>query len=83
MRYLKNIFVALLIALPLSNFAQSILNEKSLDKKLKQLQEATQTVGFSVAVVKGNEVIYAKGFGFSDLEKGHKVNENTLFTDDI
>ncbi len=79
MRYLKNIFVALLIALPLSNFAQSILNEKSLDKKLKQLQEATQTVGFSVAVVKGNEVIYAKGFGFSDLEKGHKVNENTLF----
>src|SRR5690606_17243073 len=63
----------------LTSFAQGALNTKQLDKKLKELQESTQTVGFSVAVVKGNEVIYAKGFGYRDLENKLKVDENTLF----
>ncbi|WP_405608575.1 serine hydrolase [Polaribacter sp. Asnod1-A03] len=60
-------------------FSQKNLNEKLLDKKLKALQEATKTVGFSVAVVKGNKIIYSKGFGYSDLEKNIKTDENTLF----
>lgn len=62
-----------------SIFAQINLNEKNLEKKLKELQEATKTVGFSVAIVKGNEVIYTKGFGYRDLDKKIKANENTLF----
>lgn len=61
------------------SFSQTKLNEKSLDKKLKEIQDATQTVGFSVAIVRGNEVIYAKGFGYSDLELKIKADENTLF----
>ena len=60
-------------------FAQTNLNEKKLDKKLKILQETTQTVGFSVAIVQGRKVIYAKGFGYKDLENKLKVDENTLF----
>lgn len=60
-------------------FAQTKLNEKSLDKKLKELQKATQTVGFSVAIVKGNKIIYSKGFGYRDLDKKLKADENTLF----
>jgi len=60
-------------------FAQGKLNEKQLDKKLRTLQETTQTVGFSVAVVQGNKVVYSKGFGYKDLENKIKVDENTLF----
>ena len=60
-------------------FAQTKLDPKILDTKLKALQEATQTVGFSVAVVKGNEVIYSKGFGYRDLENKIPADENTLY----
>lgn len=70
-------FLFLSVCAPL--LAQSSLNEKTLDKKLKELQEATQTVGFSVAIVKGNELVYAKGFGYRDLEQQLKTDENTLF----
>lgn len=35
--------------------------------------------GMAVAIVKGGEVIYAKGFGFRDVEKKLPVTENTLF----
>lgn len=62
-----------------STFAQTKVNEKNIDKKLNELLKTTQAVGFSVAVVKGNEVVYAKGFGYKDLEKKSKVDANTLF----
>lgn len=73
------LFTLLLLSFCSSTFAQTNLNEKQLDKSLKALQEATNTVGFSVAIVKGDEVIYAKGFGYADLENKIKVDENTLF----
>lgn len=60
-------------------FAQTKLDSKKLDTKLKELQEATKTVGFSVAVVQGNEVIYSKGFGYRDLENKIAADENTLY----
>jgi CubicO group peptidase (beta-lactamase class C family) len=74
-------FKLLLLAIVFANsvFAQSNLNEKRLDKTLKSLQEATQAVGFSVAIVQGDKIIYAKGFGYKDLEIILKVDEHTLF----
>jgi CubicO group peptidase (beta-lactamase class C family) len=60
-------------------YSQNSFNEKKLDKKLETLQEATKTVGFSVAIVKGNQLIYSKGFGYKDLEKKLKADANTLF----
>ncbi|MBN8598693.1 MAG: serine hydrolase [Planctomycetes bacterium] len=35
--------------------------------------------GMAVAIIKGDEVVYAKGFGFRDAEKKLPVTENTLF----
>ena len=72
-------FALLLLFINTSVFAQTNFNEKNLDKKLIDLQRTTKTVGFSVAIVKGNEIIYAKGFGYRDLEQKLKVDENTLF----
>lgn len=60
-------------------FAQSSLDSKQLDAKLKALQETTKTVGFSVAVVKGNDIVYSKGFGYRDLENKLEADENTLY----
>ena len=71
------VFAALLISTV--TFAQFNLNEKQLDKKLQALQEATQTVGFSVAIVQGDKTLYSKGFGYKDFDKQLPVDENTLF----
>ncbi|QDO95718.1 beta-lactamase family protein [Formosa sediminum] len=38
-----------------------------------------QTVEFSIAIGKDNELIYSKGFDFGDLDHPLKVNANTLF----
>jgi CubicO group peptidase (beta-lactamase class C family) len=35
--------------------------------------------GMAVAIINGNEVVYAKGFGFRDLDRKLPVTENTLF----
>lgn len=35
--------------------------------------------GMAVAIIKGDDVVYAKGFGFRDAEKKLPVTENTLF----
>lgn len=71
-------FSLLTLLLPFQNQAQGKV-DKELEKKLQQLLEETNTPGFSIAIVKGDEVIYAKGFGYSDLENKVKVDENTLF----
>ncbi|GAA0880020.1 serine hydrolase [Algoriphagus jejuensis] len=60
-------------------FAQTKLDTKKLEEKLKAIQEATKTVGFSVAIVKGDQVIYSKGFGYRDLENKLAADENTLY----
>ena len=60
-------------------FAQVKFDQKQLDETLKSLQEATQTIGFSVAIVQGNELIYSKGFGYRDLENKLAADENTLY----
>lgn len=35
--------------------------------------------GMSIAIIKGKDVIYAKGFGFRDVEKQQPVTADTLF----
>ncbi|UZD24438.1 serine hydrolase [Algoriphagus halophytocola] len=60
-------------------FSQVKINEKQLDERLRALQKATQTVGFSVAIVQGNEVVYSKGFGYRDFENETPADEKTLF----
>ena len=50
-----------------------------MELKLKVLLKETKTPGFSVAVVKEDQIVYQKGFGFSDYENKVPVNKNTLF----
>ena len=60
-------------------FAQNEQRFKGVDKKLNEILKVTNTPGFAVAVVKGNKIIYAKGFGYRDYEQKIPVDANTLF----
>ncbi len=50
-----------------------------LDEKMESILDATLAPSFAVAVVKNDQVIYSKGFGYSDYDKKLKADENTLY----
>ncbi|TXF91765.1 serine hydrolase [Neolewinella aurantiaca] len=77
--YLRNIAVFILFCLPLSGSGQPEWKAELLDEKLEAIREATKTVGYSVAVVRGDKVIYAKGFGYRDLAQQLKADVNTVY----
>lgn len=52
---------------------------KGIEKELNQVLKDQNCAGFSVAVVKGNQVIYLQGFGYRDVEKKLPVTPNTMF----
>lgn len=50
-----------------------------MDEKMEQVLQDQGAVGFAVAVVEKDEVVYARGFGYRDMEGKEKVTEHTLF----
>ncbi|MCK0179262.1 serine hydrolase [Flavobacteriaceae bacterium S0862] len=82
MKHLKILGLALLCFTNV--LAQS--NNEALNTKIKSLEKAFETVlttskaaGFAIAIVKGNDVVYAKGFGYSDIENKTPTTSNTVF----
>jgi CubicO group peptidase (beta-lactamase class C family) len=59
--------------------AQTDKRLKGVEKDLDEILELTKAPGFAVAVVEKNKVVYAKGFGFKDVEGQAEVDPNTLF----
>lgn len=54
------------------------LRTESLTKELTELSEKNSIVGFSVAIVNQDSILYAKGFGFSNKEKKKLYTKNTV-----
>lgn len=52
---------------------------EDLCKKLDERREALHIPGMAVAVVQGDKLILARGFGVRDVEKKFPVTEETLF----
>lgn len=50
-----------------------------VEKHLEQILKDRKAAGFAVAVVKKDSIIYARGFGYRDLENRLPVTPNTLF----
>ena len=71
------LFLSFLFVSPL--IAQNDKRLKGIEKKLNQILKTTKAPGFAVAVVEGNKIIYANGFGYRDYENKIKVDPNTLF----
>ena len=71
-------FILLLTCISIS-IAQTDKRLKNIDKDLNKILEATHAAGFAVAVVEKDKVVYAKGFGYADVENKTPANANTLF----
>ena len=79
----KIIFFPLLI-IALVSFSQKKKEKEvdrfsGLDATFEQVLKDWHAAGFAVAVVEKNKIIYAKGFGYRDLDKKLPVDANTLF----
>jgi CubicO group peptidase (beta-lactamase class C family) len=51
---------------------------KSLTAELDSIQKSGDIIGFSVAIVDQNGVLYENGFGLSNIETKEKYTENTI-----
>jgi len=49
------------------------------DALIEKMIQDSRIPGLAIAIVKGGEVIYAKGFGYRDVEKKLPVTPDTLF----
>ena len=75
----KTLLLLLSILLVTPLIAQDDTRLEGVETDLNKILEATKASGFAVAVVKGDKVIYAKGFGYKDYENKIPVDANTLF----
>lgn len=75
----KLLFFLAAIGYTVSTVAQQDKRLKGIEVELNKILSATKAAGFAVAVVEGDKVIYAKGFGYRDYENKIPVDANTLF----
>lgn len=71
------VLLFLLLALPLG--AAETPDFASLEEAVRQDLAATRVPGVAVAVVSGDRVVFAKGFGVANVETGAPVTTATLF----
>jgi len=82
---MRNRLIVFLCALSFQCFAQqpSVVNSdprfKGLDTAFARVLKTWHAAGFAVAVMEKNKVVYAKGFGYRDLNGKLPVTPNTLF----
>jgi len=50
-----------------------------IENKVRQLMEDGDIPGLSLIIIKGDEPVYIKGFGYADMEKKVPVTPDTLF----
>ena len=67
--------LALLICLVNNSNAQSDIAEAGINRVMQE----EKVVGFSVAVVKNNKIIYTHSFGMQDIEKNIPLTDNAIF----
>ncbi|NHF61582.1 serine hydrolase [Flavobacteriaceae bacterium TP-CH-4] len=58
---------------------ENITKLEGLEQEIETLMDSYKAVGLSISVVKDNQIVYSKGFGYRDLENKLPVNENTVF----
>src|SRR6185503_8276496 len=82
--YMKPILIVLLLGSGSFLFAQKNQTKTTdpfagLDTVFARVLKDRKAVGFAVAVVSKDKVIYSKGFGYRDNDKKLPVTPNTLF----
>ncbi|MGB5700992.1 serine hydrolase [Muriicola sp.] len=75
----KSLFPLIALCAVMTFNAQTDKRLKGVEKELNAILEVTKAPGFAVAVVEGQKVLYAKGFGYSDYENKIPADANTLY----
>lgn len=73
------LFISLLCVSQSSFAQQKTINFSELEATVNEELKTTNTPGAAVAVVVNDRVVFAQGFGVSDIETGTNVNPDTLF----
>lgn len=77
---MKKTLITLLTIISISSvFAQQDIRLKGIEKELNAILETTNAPSFTVAVVEGKKIIYAKGFGYRDYDNKISADANTLY----
>jgi len=77
-RSLVKQFVIVLVLIPVLGMSQKSTLKK-LDKYFQTSLTAWNVPGMSIAIVKDDSMIFAKGYGVRDVSTKEPVDENTLF----
>ncbi|MFA7228885.1 MAG: serine hydrolase [Melioribacteraceae bacterium] len=77
-RFFLHSFLLLFVFLYANSYAQQD-KIKKIDEFITKAMNDWKMPGFSVAIVKNDSVIFAKGFGVRDVKENEPVDENTLF----
>ncbi|MBH0050234.1 serine hydrolase [Pseudoalteromonas sp. SWYJZ19] len=77
MKLTKLAAIALLASTTFSSWAQVDTNK--IDDVIKASMARFDVPGMAVAIVENDKVIFAKGFGVTNLDTNKKVNKDTLF----
>jgi len=59
--------------------ASPAIDTVAIDASIREEMRATRTPGASIAVVIGDSIVYAKGFGVASIETGAPVTPDMLF----
>ncbi len=51
----------------------------NLEKRIEEERKKQHIPGVAIAVIKDDKVVFAKGFGYSDIETKQRVTPETLF----
>src|SRR5262245_28425018 len=70
--------LAVAVAVSTSALAQAV-DQAALDALMNEAMRHWQTPGSAVVVVRGDEVVYLKGFGVSDVGSKRPVTPDTIF----
>lgn len=73
------LFVAVSIQFANAQYATKQLDLKKLDAYFNKAIKDWNVPGMGVAIILNDSVIFAKGYGVTDVTTGEKANENTLF----
>jgi len=77
---MKRISILFVLSLCITySFAQTDKRLKGIEKQFNSILETSKAPGFAVAIVEGDKIVYAKGFGYKDYEKKLPADANTLY----
>ncbi|MCA0132146.1 serine hydrolase [Winogradskyella alexanderae] len=75
----RNVLLLALSLILSTTYAQTDKRLKGIEKHFNSVLETSQAPSFAVAIVEGDKIVYAKGFGYKDYEKKLPADANTLY----